>query len=451
MVVFNNYLKNGQIYLILLGVLIGGIFLKIVMAPVVLLLMFLFWRNDRWTEMLLLFVTILIMSDSLVDSLTWVKSFKNLLILEVSAFFFIDRRKFEPINQLFLKFLPYIVIAFIALYASVNVVTGFMKGVSYLLLFIVVPNIVSYCYREYKKTFVEDIVSFCLFVVLISVAFRFVLPGIAISDGHGGRMQGVFGNPNGLGLFVILVFILYHIARKKFDLKLNIIETVFFYGIILLCAMWSGSRNCLMSILMFVVLNQVFRYSNFLGLIFFAFGMIYFDTIINLVIEGVQSFGLGESLRVENITEGSGRLIAWKFAWDKIQEYYLLGRGFSYDVDLMRANFDRLSRLGHEGGVHNSYLILWLNAGLIGLVAFFRGFFLLFIGASKNTYFALPFMFAVLTSITFEPWITASLNPLTIIFLIISTLILYHLNPINEEDSIKDEEENEIKLESYNA
>jgi len=137
----------------------------------------------------------------------------------------------------------------------------------------------------------------------------------------------------------------------------------------------------------------------------------------------ISYLGLEEYLRVETLEEGSGRLIAWQFAWENIQDSMLIGKGFMYDLILMRTNFDWLSRAGHEGGVHNSYLILWLNTGLLGIVFFFRAFFLLFLRAAKLNAVAIPAMVAVMFSIFFEPWLAASLNPYTIVFLVVLTIL----------------------------
>jgi hypothetical protein len=59
----------------------------------------------------------------------------------------------------------------------------------------------------------------------------------------------------------------------------------------------------------------------------------------------------------------------------------------------------------------------------LGLLAFLRGFFIVFIKGAKNNSFAFPAMFAIMLSINFEPWLAASLNPFTILFLIIVTIL----------------------------
>src|SRR5690606_33947912 len=168
----------------------------------------------------------------------------------------------------------------------------------------------------------------------------------------------------------------------------------------------------------FLLFVRIFKFSPVLGFIGFIGVLFFINSITDLTISIIIELGLGDTFRIETLEEGSGRFLAWDFAWQRIQHYYFIGRGFGYDEHLMRSNFNYLSRLGHEGGVHNTYLILWLNTGLIGLAMFLRGFFLNFISAAKKTTIALPVMFTVMFSIMFEPWLAASLNPYTSLFII---------------------------------
>src|SRR5690606_33617251 len=117
----------------------------------------------------------------------------------------------------------------------------------------------------------------------------------------------------------------------------------------------------------------------------------------------VEAIGLSEFFRIETLAGGSGRYIAWNFAWNAIQDNFWLGRGFAFDEWIMGQNQDFLSDLGHQGGVHNTYLILWLNTGIIGLALFVRALFLLFIKASKYLSVAFPVLWMVMFSIMLEP------------------------------------------------
>ena len=68
-----------------------------------------------------------------------------------------------------------------------------------------------------------------------------------------------------------------------------------------------------------------------------------------------------------------------------------------------------------------------------GLLA--QGFLLAFMKGAKKTRLAFPLMFAVLFSANFESWLAGSLNPITILFWILLTLIT------SEEFVSKDEKD----------
>ncbi|HPF89482.1 MAG TPA: hypothetical protein PLL57_02370, partial [Flavobacteriales bacterium] len=74
-------------------------------------------------------------------------------------------------------------------------------------------------------------------------------------------------------------------------------------------------------------------------------------------------------------------------------------------------------------GVHNSYLSFWFNTGIVGLLLYLRSFVLIFIKASRLVPLSLGVMFAVMFSVTYESWLVSSLNPFTIILLIIITAV----------------------------
>jgi hypothetical protein len=149
----------------------------------------------------------------------------------------------------------------------------------------------------------------------------------------------------------------------------------------------------------------------------------------------VNALGLGSYLRVEHLEDGSGRLIAWQFGWEKIQENYLLGRGFSYEETLFDLNQKWLQSQGTLGGVHNTYLALWLNTGLIGLILYMFGLLSNFFKSITYNYLSLPTLFAFLFSCMFEAWFQGSLNPFTIMALACISL-LHFRNVEKKEDTL---------------
>jgi len=418
-----EYLRNNQQFIVLLllwwlaGMFGGPLVYLIVPATI-----FLIWRTGHYQLIFLGFLFILILSDSLQPGMGFAKTIKNLNILLIAGIFLASGNYFRPFNQLWKLYVPYFLVAiFCLMYAGPNLNTGIQKTLSYILLFLAVPNYISAIYKERGEAFLKDMFYFLLSIVVIGILIRFYNAEIAFS--HGGRMRGIFGNPNGLGIFLILTFLFFSVTNHLHPEMYSKNEKLFIYAILFYSVYKTGSRSALLAIVFYLAFIRVYKVSPFLGFIAFLSSILGYELFLQNYATLIRALGLETVFRLDTLEEGSGRLIAWTFAWENIQQSMFLGKGISYDEYLMRSNFDYLSKQGHEGGVHNTYLIMWLNTGLIGLLGFLRGLLLTFIRAGKNTPIAFPVMFAVMFSINFEPWLAASLNPFTILFLSIATVL----------------------------
>ncbi|MEZ4939054.1 MAG: hypothetical protein R2799_15805, partial [Crocinitomicaceae bacterium] len=71
-----------------------------------------------------------------------------------------------------------------------------------------------------------------------------------------------------------------------------------------------------------------------------------------------------------------------------------------------------------------------------GLVVFVIGLLSYFLKVQKNQPYVMPVLFAILFSISYESWLSASLNPYTSVFFIIVTIIGYQAidAPVLEEE-----------------
>ena len=170
------------------------------------------------------------------------------------------------------------------------------------------------------------------------------------------------------------------------------------------------------------------------------FIVLVYDYVFILGLTMIDQLGLGNQFRLEgaqSIENASGRTIAWRYAWEEIQKNMFFGRGWSYDEYWIFGPIQKtLNLLNHQGGVHNVYLILWLNTGAVGLLLYLFSFIQLFFEAAKNSGLALPILFACLFVANFEPWLAASLNPYTIQFIICIAVIL-HIPEINYEERVE--------------
>lgn len=382
---------------------------------------FLLLRRGYFEGLFIGFLITLIMSDSLEESMVFAAKIKPVYLLFLSFTLFTFRHKIVPRLNIFFAFIPFFLVASIALIWSETIGVGIQKTVSYILLYIVVPSFAFY-FLNNSKDFLRHLNYVTIGVLSLSLIFYVIVPDIGAS--HGERLRGIFGNPNGLGLYIIVSFLFYQFTNWRFKRQFSPKEHWLILGLFFMATILSGSRNALLSILIFYVFIFTFKRFRYLGIILSVILIPVINYAAFNAVEIIQALSLQEFFRVETLVEGSGRLIAWQFAWEHIQDYFFVGRGISFDEYLMRSNAVHLARLGHEGGVHNTYLILWLNSGLIGLFSFISAMFYLFFKAFKFDVLAAPILLTVLFCISFEPWLAASLNPYTSVYLIVLTGLL---------------------------
>jgi hypothetical protein len=409
-------------------------------VPIFMILMF---QKGYYSELLIGFWFIIILSDSYEKNLVFAKDLKNIYILFLAAFFLFRTNVFSPVNKFYISFVPYFISSLISIFLFSPIIeTALQKYLSYFLLFLIMPNYIYLCYKTEGEMFLKKLVYFFISILLISIVLKYFNEPLTIS--HGGRFRGIFGNPNGLALFTFICFILLYAITKLQKNIFTTYEKYFYFGIIILASIWSGSRNVNVAIFIFVVFVNFFEKSLMLGFITMTISLMLFELIGSNYIAIIQYFNLEEFFRLETLDEGGGRYIAWNFAWNDIQDNFFLGKGFAWDEKLMKDNYKFLSVLGHEGGVHNSYLIMWLNSGLVGLLLYFIALISKFIKANLQNRISFPIMISVFFTISFEPWLVASLNPYTLIFLTILTIIsdkyFYEESEVEEQKEVTGEE-----------
>ncbi len=411
-----------QFILIALFWVVGAIYGGILIYAVLPLTVFLFYRQEAFTDMLFGFLLVLVLSDMTpeVVSMRKVKTAKYAYIIALTLILLVEQHRFKPLSGVFRIFLPFFVYAFFPLVFGNDPLTGIQKTLSYALLYLAVPNYVLINYRRRGWEFFRDLVRFFVAFLVVMWLIRYVR---VVPVYVAGRFRGLFGNPNGLGIFTFLVFVLYTILNNIRKDLFPFRERMVYYGVIVFFLVLCGSRTSLVATFMFLLFSRFFSLSPFIGFIGFITLLALVELVSSNLSAIVISLGLQEYFRVETLDDGSGRYIAWRFAWSKIQDYFMLGGGFGNDEYIMRHNYAYLRSLGHHGGVHNSYLTMWFNVGIVGILIFFRSYFLVFFKASKRLPIAYAAMFAVMFSVLYESWLTGSLNPFTIILLMIMTVL----------------------------
>lgn len=383
-------------------------------------------RIDHWQDIFFGFIMCLVLSDSEggLAGMAVMKSAKAAYILALAWALLVDRARMWPMAKIFGLFAPFFAYALLPMLRSDVPMDAFEKTLSYVLVYLVVPNYVLLNFRLYGWDFLRKLIWFLVFVLLSQKLLPIIWPDPG-SFYREDRFVGWFGNPNGMAIFIYLTWVLFAVVNQLRRDLFTRWETVFIYGVLAYFLITCGARTSLMSTMMFILFIQFFRISIALGIIsFLAFvgvGELVADNLPYII----EALGMEQYMRVDTIATGSGRYIAWNYAWTHIQEDgdLLIGSGFGHDYHVMYAAWRYLSQLGHQGGVHNAYLVFWMNVGIVGLLMYFRSFMLIFIKASKNTSIALAVMFSVLFSNIYESWLTASLNPYTPLLLVILTIM----------------------------
>lgn len=415
--------EHWQLVLVMCVWLAVGIIWQQAVYALLPLSVFYFKSRDLWPELLFGMLLVLVLSDMEKDMFPVMKVFKdakNFYVLAISMLLLLETKRFAPLSSVFNIFLPFFVYALVPLVFSNALFTSIQKTVSYGLMFLIVPNFVLYGFRRQGWVFLRNLVFFMTLILL----FGFVVNAIDYEFAHvAGRFRGLFGNPNGMAIYCYLLLMLASVVNALNKDLFSFRERLVVFGTIIYFLVMSGSRASLASSAMFLIFHRFFAYSALLGLVGLVFMILAVEVVSSNLEALIGALGLEQYFRLETLEEGSGRYFAWEFAWGHVQRFFVFGGGFANDESIMRRYRVYLEQQGHQGGVHNTYLSMWLNVGIVGLLIFLRSLFLLFFKASKLVPMSLAIMFSVLFSLMYESWLVGSLNPYTIVLLMIMTVV----------------------------
>jgi O-antigen ligase len=426
--------ENSQFYMLILIWVIAGIIAPELAMVVIPLTLMLLKNKGKYAEIIVAFAILLYFSDNRKHEFAFAGKTKDIALVLVSAFVMFDSKQFFSKSKFWYPFAAFFAVASISMFRNPLPMLAFQKTLSFALMFIYIPN---YFTREIAIDRGERMLKLWIWsgtvLYVVALALSVILP---IDYTYlVGRYNGLLGNPNGIGSFSTVFFIMIMLTLQKHPKMFTTPQLVLIFGVLVLSVLMSGSRNCIFSILIFLFFSRFYKISYWVGFVIVIVVAILFQIINENLPAIINAFGLGDYFRVDHLEDGSGRLIAWTFGWQEIQNNFMLGRGFSYEETLFEENKYWLNDLGHLGGVHNTFLALWLNTGIIGLIVYLVGFFKNFFKAASVNYMALPTMFAILFSCMFEAWFQGSLNPFTIIAILNITL-LQHVETTQEKNTI---------------
>lgn len=386
---------------------------SIVAILVTLLILLIDLSKGKLTYVLIVFLSLLLFSDS--NSPMFFQSGKNArnLALIMLSLFLIFKGK-TNFQYSYLKYFAfYILIAFIGLlFANFNMI-GLQKLLSYALVIWVVPVFLFLIFEKGEGLiFSRQIIVTFAFLYVISIVLSRLNP---FYFAQFGRFNGIHRNPNGVGIFSTLFIMNIYILREKFK---DIFSKKVFYliiGVFVFCIVLSGSRNAMISLGIFALFS-VLRIKLVLGFLIVLIFASSYQFILMQIESLILSSNLENELRLDTLSYASGRIYIWQACWMEIQNNYWLGHGFSYEEYSKwdRAYYKILPMLIHNyGNIHNSYLTIWLNTGLLGLMAFLFGIIRYVIKFQFKSKLLAPFIFGAFFLAFFESYLVASLNPYT--------------------------------------
>ncbi len=392
----------------------------IVFIPISILSLLFFFRKEMYAEVLFSVVLMSIFSDSRESSFFFTRDYKNFyFILALLIIFSKSQLLTKSLYDFIKPFMFFFIIAFLALFNSLTLVTGLLKTISYALVLVVIPGIVWLVIKEKRKNFAIKFLWLNYFFVILSVFLY--LTGISqiVLEGSEGRFRGHLGNPNGLGLYVLLLFLF--VALSYYQKWLSKKEFLFFLFISFFSIYLTGSRNSLFSIVLFFILLWAFKRSMSLSIIAMIFGLVIYDYLITFSVQLFDVFNLEQAVRIDTLLTGGGRFFAYDFAWTQIQDSYWFGKGFNYTEFLVDKYAEYLASNNSVGNLHNSFLTLWLDTGLTGVILFLLGW-VIVLRKLPDKLIIYPIFFTAMFSAYFASWLAGSQNPYTPLLLAILAL-----------------------------
>lgn len=370
--------------------------------------------------------TILILSDN-GKGLAIFEAYRAVFLIVCTLFLLSNSDKkqvldFPPVKILKFGFVAFIAFSIVVSNQNEFFAVAFQRSISYFFIGFTVFNLVLQNHIQAGEKFILITWWFVLLVLAFGLVIRLVSPDFVTFVG---RYCGFFRNPNGMGIFCVLSICILGVIKENWP---TLISRRFFIVTLLFLVtsiISSGSRTALLSGLLFLGLLSTNKRLGFWTQFVLIGGVgLFFSNFTGQLTQYIIQFGMEDYFRLETLEDLSGRGVAWEFAVNNLDGYNWFGKGLGYTEQIFKDNRLELSMLGHEGNAHNSYLTLWLDVGLLGLLAYLVSL-VLFIGemAKKNKAAGAGFL-TILVAINFESWLASSINAFTIGFVIFLGLSL---------------------------
>lgn len=152
-----EFLKiNYQFFGLLFIWLVVGVYGGPVIYGVLPLTILIFKRRELYLELLLGFIFILVLSDLRGAQFSFASDLKPVYIVLLAVFLLFDIKQFQPVNKLYLFFALFFIEIIALIPLSEILGTTIQKTISYILIYMVVPNYVLKGYRDRGPQFFKD-------------------------------------------------------------------------------------------------------------------------------------------------------------------------------------------------------------------------------------------------------------------------------------------------------
>jgi hypothetical protein len=378
-----------------------------------------FAYRKRSDFILVSLILVLTFADSVVPVLIFTKTLKIMVMAATTFVAIYDiRRGLYHINKSFFNFLPFLFAAIIACNWSPVASSSLLKTVSYALLWFVGFHLIRHLFQNFGGSFLRDLTHLATLILILSFLMIILDPGRAFFRGTS-RYAGIFRNPNGMGVFITVITPVYAFYFRGQG-NVHFLTKAFTYLMLVTSLALCASRTSIIAFIVFQAGLLAMKGNTFRRMFFFL-GVVPVAIILSTTIsiyDVSDLLGAQNYLRVSDIEDGSGRILAWGYGLDYATTHLFLGCGFGCEENhfLWETPLELLLS-GHQGGVHNSYISFLINVGVIGM-GLLAYFFYATLKKISNFQFVLPYIVSIAISATFESWMAASLNAFTIFFVI---------------------------------
>lgn len=289
----------------------------------------------------------------------------------------IEKIRFQKLEVYELFFIFYFLFSFSTIIISGDIQRAFnlvlfnaLLIISYVAIISYIKNIniIRFFDRLYVALKLYVYISIILFIMGVIAYYVLHIPldssanifGLHVDDIRP-RFNGLATSPSTYGL-IAMGFLLLGITTKKITsfnivlvlltMFLTISWTVYltFFSTFIIYSLLKKKYKILFSI--------VFSITTFIGL-----GVYFINT--NEVLKNIIEY------RIDNLMSGTHRFQIWEMAFNSINEYLLLGRGYNYTPVFLKEMMGENSL----SSLHNVFVQLLFEQGLVGVILFFLFFF----------------------------------------------------------------------------